>query len=107
LSPANFGTNGLLVATTLGCIIGLLGIVVGGTALYKLVQSGYGPFLIALALGNRRSLAGRSRRRRSQAVSGRSSFNDGFAGDLSSPDPRQTNRGEFSSSSSSNRGSRL
>jgi hypothetical protein len=105
LSPSNFGTNGLLVATTLGCIVGLLGIAVGGIALYKLVQSGYGPFLRALALGNRRNKTDRSRRRRNLSVSGRSSYNDDFAGDLSSPEPRRTNLGEYSGSSG-NRGRR-
>jgi hypothetical protein len=99
LSPSNFGTNGLLVATTLGCIVGLLGIAIGGIALYVLVQSGYGPFLRALALGNRRSKTNRSRRRRKLPVSGRSSYNDDFAGDLSSPEPRRTNLGEYSGSS--------
>lgn len=101
LSPSNFGTNGLLVATTLGCIIGLLGIVIGGIALYKLVQSGYGPFLRALALGNRRNRTDRSHRRRNLPVSGRSSYNDDFARDLSSPEPRRTNHGEYSGSSGS------
>ena len=105
LSPSNFGTNGLLVATTLGCIVGLLGIAIGGIALYKLVQSGYGPFLRALALGNRRSKTDRSRRRRKLPVSGRSSYNDDFAGDLSSPESRRTNLGEYSGSSG-NRGRR-
>jgi hypothetical protein len=106
LSPSDFGTNGLLVATTLGCIVGLLGIVIGGIALYKLVQSGYGPFLRALALGNRRNKTDRSRRRRNLPVSGRSSYNDDFARDLSSPQPRRTNLGEYSGSSG-NRGRRL
>jgi hypothetical protein len=108
LSPSNFGTNGLLVATTLGCIVGLLGIAIGGIALYVLVQSGYGPFLRALALGNRHSKTDRSRRRRNLRklpVSGRSSYNDDFAGDLSSPPPRRTNPGEYSGSSG-NRGRR-
>jgi hypothetical protein len=105
LSPSNFGTNGLLVATTLGCIVGLLGIVIGGIAFYKLVQSGYGPFLRALALGNRRNQSHRSRRRRNRSVSGRSSYNDDFARDISSPEPRRTNLGEYSGSSG-NRGRR-
>jgi hypothetical protein len=105
LSPSNFGTNGLLVATTLGCIVGLLGIAIGGIALYKLVQSGYGPFLRALVLGNRRNKTNRSRRRRNLPVSGRSSYNDDVARDLSSPEPRRTSLGEYSGSSG-NRGRR-
>jgi hypothetical protein len=105
LSPSDFGTNGLLVATTLGCIVGLLGIAIGGIAFYKLVQSGYGPFLRALALGNRRNQTSRSRRRRNLTVSGRSTYNDDFARDLSSPEPRRTNPGEYSGSSG-NRGRR-
>jgi hypothetical protein len=51
LSPSSFGTNGLLIATTLGCVVAVLGIAVGAIAFYALVQNGYGPFLRALALG--------------------------------------------------------
>jgi hypothetical protein len=105
LSPSDFGTNGLLVATTLGCIVGLLGIAIGGIALYKLVQSGYGPFLRALVLGNRRNRTDRSRRRRNLPVSGRSSYTDDFGKDLSPPEPRRMTQGEYSGSSG-NRGRR-
>jgi hypothetical protein len=105
LSPASFGTNGLLVATTLGCIVGLLGIAIGGIALYKLVQSGYGPFLRALVLGNRRNKTNRRPRRRILPISGRSSYNDDFGKDLSPPEPRRTTQGEYSGSSG-NRGRR-
>jgi hypothetical protein len=105
LSPSNFGTNGMLIATTLGCIVGLLGIVIGGIALYVLVQSGYGPFLRALVLGNRRTRTDRSRRRRNLPISRRSSYNDDFSRDISSAEPRRTTPGEYSSSSG-NRGRR-
>jgi hypothetical protein len=51
LSTSSFGANGLLIATTLGCVVAVLGIAVGAIAFYALVQNGYGPFLRALALG--------------------------------------------------------
>jgi hypothetical protein len=98
LSPSNFGTNGLLVATTLGCVVALLGIAIGGIALYVLVQGGYGPFLRALAQGNRRG-KDRTGRWRDPSKSGRSSYNDDYVRDLSPPNPRRTRLGEYSSGS--------
>jgi len=62
LSTSSFGANGLLIATTLGCVVAVLGIAVGAIAFYALVQNGYGPFLRALALGT-----GERRRRKSDA----------------------------------------
>jgi hypothetical protein len=59
LSTSSFGANGLLIATTLGCVVAVLGITVGAIAFYVLVQNGYGPFLRALALGT----SNRKRRR--------------------------------------------
>ena len=53
LSPAAFGSNGLLVATTLSCVIGILGLVIAFIALSVLLRNGYGPFLRALLLGKR------------------------------------------------------
>ncbi|MGZ3603088.1 MAG: hypothetical protein ACXVDF_24495 [Ktedonobacterales bacterium] len=53
LSPAAFGSNGLLVATTLSCVIAILGIVIAVIALNVLIRTGYGPFLRALLLGKR------------------------------------------------------
>lgn len=53
LSPAAFGSNGLLVATTLSCVISILGIVIAVIALSVLIRTGYGPFLRALLLGKR------------------------------------------------------
>jgi hypothetical protein len=53
LSPAAFGSNGLLVATTLSCVIAILGIVIAVIALNVLIRTGYGPFLRALVLGKR------------------------------------------------------
>jgi hypothetical protein len=60
LATSSFGANGLLIATTLGCVVAVLGIAVGAIAFYALVQNGYGPFLRALALGT-----GERRRRKS------------------------------------------
>ena len=51
-SSSNFGTNGLVIATLLGCVVALLGVIVGAFALRALVRSGYGPFLRALVRGD-------------------------------------------------------
>ncbi len=53
LSPAAFGSNGLLLATTFGCVIAILGIIIAVIALNVLLRTGYGPFLRALVLGKR------------------------------------------------------
>jgi len=58
LTPSALGDNGLLLASTLGCVVGLLGIIIGAIALMVLVRGGYGPFLKALLRGKR---AGRKR----------------------------------------------
>lgn len=61
LSPGAFGSNGLLLAGTSSCIVGLLGILIAAIALVVLLRGGYGPFLKALLRGKR---AGTSRRTR-------------------------------------------
>jgi hypothetical protein len=48
-----FGSNGLLIATSLSCIVALLGLVTAGIAISVLVQKGYGPFLRGLWYGKR------------------------------------------------------
>lgn len=53
LSPAAFGSNGLLVAMTLSCVVSILGLVIAIIALNMLIRGGYGPFLRVLLLGNR------------------------------------------------------
>lgn len=53
LGGATFGSNGLLLATTMSCMVGLLGLTVAGIALMVLVRRGYGPFLRALMRGKR------------------------------------------------------
>lgn len=53
LSPAAFGSNGLLVAMTLSCVIAILGLVIAVIAMNVLIRTGYGPFLRVLLLGNR------------------------------------------------------
>lgn len=60
LSPAAFGSNGLLVATTLSCVIAMLGLIVAVIALSVLIRTGYGPFLRVLLLGNRAGRGSRS-----------------------------------------------
>ena len=72
LSTSSFGANGLLIATTLGCVVALLGIAVGAIAFYALVQNGYGPFLRALALGT----SGRRRRKSEPDNAGRGAPRD-------------------------------
>jgi hypothetical protein len=67
ISSSTFGANGLLIATTLGCVVAVLGIAVGAIAFYALVQNGYGPFLRALALGTN----GRKRRKSGTDDAGR------------------------------------
>ena len=51
-SSSNFGTNGLVIATVLGFVVALLGVIIGAFALRALVRSGYGPFLRALVHGD-------------------------------------------------------
>ncbi len=53
ISVASFGSNGLLFASLMSCIVGLLGIVVAVIAIRILRRDGYGPFLRALLLGKR------------------------------------------------------
>jgi hypothetical protein len=53
ISVASFGSNGLLFASLMSCIVGLLGIVVAVIAVRILRRDGYGPFLRALLLGKR------------------------------------------------------
>ena len=67
ISSSTFGANGLLIATTLACVVAVLGIAVGAIAFYALVQNGYGPFLRALALGAN----GRKRRKSGTDDAGR------------------------------------
>ena len=53
LTPGAFGSNGLLLATTSSCIVGLLGLLIAAIALAVLLRGGYGPFLKALLRGKR------------------------------------------------------
>lgn len=66
LTPSAFGSNGLLLASTLGCVVATLGIIIAAIALLVLVRGGYGPFLKALLRGKR---AGRKRDDRAEAGS--------------------------------------
>lgn len=74
LGGATFGSNGLLLATTMSCMVGLLGLTVAGIALMVLVRRGYGPFLRALVRGKR---AGQHRGK--QGADGTDGL-DGFGG---------------------------
>jgi hypothetical protein len=53
LDPAAFGSNGLLLAASLSCMVAILGLVIAVVALYALLHGGYGPFLRTLLLGKR------------------------------------------------------
>jgi hypothetical protein len=53
LDPAAFGSNGLLLAASMSCVVAILGLVIAVVALYVLLHGGYGPFLRALLLGKR------------------------------------------------------
>src|SRR5258708_2330405 len=64
-SPAAFGSNGLLFATTMSCVVALLGLIVAVVSIRILVRGGYGPFLRALLRGKR---AGRKRGAKGRAA---------------------------------------
>ncbi|MGO8947614.1 MAG: hypothetical protein ACLQUY_08120 [Ktedonobacterales bacterium] len=100
LSPSNFGTNGLLVATTLGCVVGLLGVVIGAFALRALVRSGYGPFLRALLRGDRKKdqkdQSGRSHGSSRTTRSGYNNSSDYAGGSPPSRQSRPGRSGEYS-----------
>ena len=53
-SPSNLTSNGLTIFTTLGCILGLVGLLAITITWITLVSDGWGPMLKAVALGNRR-----------------------------------------------------
>jgi hypothetical protein len=53
LDPAAFGSNGLLLAASMSCVVAILGLIIAVVALYVLLHGGYGPFLRALLLGKR------------------------------------------------------
>lgn len=52
-SPAGGGANGLLIATALGCITSVLGLIIAVISMTVLLRGGYGPFLRVLVLGKR------------------------------------------------------
>src|SRR5579859_5459712 len=58
ITPSAFGSNGLLLASTLSCVVAILGVIIAAIALLVLVRGGYGPFLKAMLGGKR---AGRKR----------------------------------------------
>lgn len=53
-SPANLTSNGIFIFSTLGCVLGVLGLIGLVIAWITLVSDGWGPLLKALLLGNRR-----------------------------------------------------
>jgi hypothetical protein len=53
-SPAQLTSNGLIIFTTLGCLLGVGGIAALAIGGISLVSDGWGPLLVALLLGNRR-----------------------------------------------------
>lgn len=67
-APSDLASNGLTIFATLGCIIGLIGLLALTIAWITLMSDGWGPMLKAVALGNRR---GRRRFKRAGVDSGR------------------------------------
>lgn len=63
---SSLGSNGLAIATILGCVTGVLGLVIGSVALRALLRGGYGPFLRTLLPGAKRRMA-RDRRTTSRS----------------------------------------
>ncbi len=55
ITVGSFTSNGLLFASLMSCIVGILGIIVAVIAVQILRRDGYGPFLRALLLGKRAS----------------------------------------------------
>jgi hypothetical protein len=53
-SPAQLTSNGLVVFSTLGCLLGVGGIAALAIGGISLVSDGWGPLLVVLLLGNRR-----------------------------------------------------
>lgn len=53
-TPSNLASNGLAVFTTLGCIVGLIGLLAVAITWITLVSDGWGPMLKAVVRGNRR-----------------------------------------------------
>ncbi len=53
LSPGAISSNGLLLATSLSCVVAILGLIVAVIAMSRLINGGYGPFLKVLVLGKR------------------------------------------------------
>ena len=77
ISPAAFGSNGLLFATTMSCVVALLGLIVVAVAMRVLLRGGYGPFMRALLLGKRAGRKGSSTgAKASSAGRGRRDAND-------------------------------
>jgi hypothetical protein len=96
---SSLGSNGLTIATILGCVTGLLGLAIGLVALIALLRGGYGPFLRTLLPGARRRMArdnryasrgGRQERRPSYSRSARNGrdFDDAAPRRSGAPRPR-------------------
>jgi hypothetical protein len=75
LNPASNGANGVWIASLLGCVTAVLGILVAATALSVLVRGGYGPYLRIMLLGARAGKRGDAGRALARAR-GRSRVDD-------------------------------
>lgn len=53
-TPVTLTSNGLAIFTTLGCILGVIGLLAFGIAWITLLSDGWGPMLRALIVGNRK-----------------------------------------------------
>lgn len=81
LTPGAFTSNGLLLATSMSCIVTVLGVIVAVVAMSSLLRGGYGPFLRALALGKRAGGQG-------GGILGK--LGRGKAGKAATPDPAES-----------------
>jgi hypothetical protein len=78
LSPGAFGSNGLLIAMTMSCLVGVLGLGVAAVAITVLVRGGYGPFLKALLRGKRAGQPLGKGIRKGKSASGSAGDDDGW-----------------------------
>ena len=69
-SPSDLDSNGLTIFATLGCILGLIGLLALTIAWITLMSDGWGPMLKAVLLGNRRGKRRFNRQARAKGASG-------------------------------------
>lgn len=90
-NPA-LGSSGLAIATILGCITGVLGLLIGSIALTALLRGGYGPFLRTLLPGAKRRAVRARAEGRSGSMRGRpaGAYSGRGGRDFDASPPRRT-----------------